>query len=54
MKTKVLLNEENKNARQPNKEFEKQYINAALLSLYKAEIITFKQYEECKRRLKIV
>lgn len=54
MKTKIILNGENENARQSNKEFEKQYMSAVLLSLYENKMINYQQYEECKRRLKIV
>ncbi len=54
MKTKIILNGENENARQSSKEFEKQYMRAVLLSLYENKMINDRQYEECKRRLKIV
>lgn len=54
MKTKIILNGENENARQSNKEFEKQYMRAVLLSLYENKMLNDRQYEECKRRLKIV
>lgn len=54
MKTKIILNGENENARRSNKEFEKQYMRAVLLSLYENKMINDQQYEECKRRLKIV
>lgn len=53
MKTKVILEGQNKYAKQKNKEFEKAYMRAMLIALLEDKKITKAQYDECKRRLKI-
>ncbi len=53
MKTKVILEGQNKYAKQDNKEFEKVYMRAMLIALFENKKITKAQYDECKRRLKI-
>ena len=54
MKTKVILENQNDYAKQENKDFEKQYMRAMLIALLENKKITKAQYEECKRRLKII
>lgn len=53
MKTKVILEGQNKYAKQNNKEFEKVYMRAMLIALLEDKKITKAQYDKCKRRLKI-
>lgn len=53
MKTKVILESQNKYAKQENKEFEKQYMRAILIALLEDKKISKAQYDACKRRLKI-
>ena len=54
MKTKVILESQNNYAKQENKDFEAQYMRAMLIALLEDKKITQAQYEECKRRLKII
>lgn len=54
MKTKVISDSQNEYAKQENKEFEKAYMKAMLLALLEDKKINNAQYDECKRRLKIV
>lgn len=54
MKTKVILESQSDYAEQENKKFEKEYIKAMLIALLQAGKINQSQYDECKRRLKIV
>ena len=54
MKTKIILESQNNYAKQENKDFEKQYMRAMLIALLEDKKITKAQYEECKRRLKII
>lgn len=53
MKTKVIMEGQNKYANQENKEFEKVYMRAMLIALLENKKISKAQYDECKRRLKI-
>lgn len=53
MKTKVILENQNKYAKQENKKFEKAYMRAMLISLHEDKKISKSQYDECKRRMKI-
>ena len=53
MRTKVIMESQNEYAKQENKEFEKQYMRAMLISLLEDKKISRAQYDECKRRLKI-
>ncbi len=54
MKTKVILEAQNDYAKQANEEFDKEYMKGILLALLENEKISRAQYDECKRRLKIV
>lgn len=54
MKTKVIPESQNDYAKQENKDFETQYMRAMLIALLENKKITKAQYEECKRRLKII
>lgn len=54
MKTKVILEAQNDYAKQTNHEFDKEYMKGILLALLEKEKISQAQYDECKRRLKIV
>lgn len=54
MKTKVVLESQNDNAKQKNKDFEVQYMRAMLIALLEDKKITQAQYEECKKRLEII
>lgn len=53
MKTKVILESQNKYAKQLNKEFEKEYMRAMLIALLEDKKISKAQYDECKRRLRM-
>lgn len=53
MKTKVILEGQNKYAKQENKEFEKTYMRAMLIALLEDKKISKAQFDECKKRLKI-
>ena len=53
MKTKVILESQNKYAKQENKKFEKAYMRAMLIALLEDKKISKSQYDECKRRMKI-
>lgn len=54
MKTEVILEKQSDFAKQENKEFENAYMKAMLLALLEDKKINNAQYDECKRRLKIV
>ncbi len=54
MKTKVIFPEKNKYARSVSEEFDRNFTEALLLALYEKKLISFSQYEQCRRRLRFI
>lgn len=54
MKTKVIFPEKNKYAGSVSEEFDKNLTEALLLALYEEKLMSFSQYEQVRRRLRLI